>query len=465
MRRRTKCIGAGSVELETGSQPADRSPFGGVGRDWRVLLLVSTALAAAAPLAAQDPARQDTLRLTLREAQRLALERSPSFLADLEERDIARADLRQARVLPFNPRIELATPGAATDGGFGRYEAALSQEIEWAGQRGLRIDAAESGVRRAASTVRDAARRTVAETSEAYYTALAAARTLEVAEEILSANERLLAAVRTQLGEGEISTLEASLAEIEVARARGRVLGARREARSSELALTRTIGLAPYTPIQLVREVPEAPEATTLRPDSLLQVALERRPDLAVSEAAVAELEASARLVRREAVPNLEISALAEREESFGESRFGVGVAFPVPLWNRNQGTADRVDAEARQSAWSRNAVEVQVRTEVADAYQAYLAASEEAAIFERDVLRPARQNQQLLETAYREGKIDLTALLLLRNQLLDAELSYWDSWLAHRRSLIALQAATATIGTGLGEIDGDVEQRWRVNR
>ncbi|MGH7574167.1 MAG: TolC family protein [Longimicrobiales bacterium] len=402
----------------------------------------------------------DTVNLSLAETQRLALERSPSFLADREERDIALGDLRQARVLPFNPRIELETPGAATDGGFGRYEAVLSQEIEVAGQRGLRIDAAESGIRRAAGSVRDAARRTVAEASEAYYAVLSAERRLELAEEILSDNERLLAAVRTQLGEGEISTLEANLLEIEVARARGRVLTARREARSAELALTRAIGLPPYTPIQLAREVPEAPEATALRPDSLLEVALERRPDLAASEAAVAELEVSARLARREAIPNIEISALAEREQAFGESRFGVGLGFPVPLWNRNQGTADRVDAEARQSAWSRNAVEVQVRTEVADAYQSYLAASEEAAIFQRDVLQPARQNQQLLDTAYREGKIDLPALLLLRNQLLDAELSYWDAWLAHRESLVALEAATATIGAGLGEIDGDFEQR-----
>lgn len=422
--------------------------------------LVFAVLGVAAPVAGQDVPPRDTVRLTLAAAQRLSLERSPTFLADREEREIARGDLRQARVLPFNPQLELETPGAATDGGFGRYEAALSQEIEWAGQRGLRIDAAESGVRRAAFSVRDAARRTVAETSEAYYAALAAGRRLEVAEDILSSNDRLLAAVRIQLREGEISTLEANLAEIEIARARGRVLAAWRDARSAELALKRTIGLAPYTPIRLTREVPETPDARTLRPDSLLQIALQRRPDLAASEAAVAELDASARLVRREAVPNLEISALAEREETFGESRFGVGVGFPLPLWNRNQGTADRVSAEARQSSWSRNAVELEVRTEVADAYQSYVAASEEAQIFERHVLQPVRQNQQLLETAYREGKIDLPALLLVRNQLLDAELSYWDAWLAHRRSLVALQAATATIGTGLAEIDGDIEQR-----
>lgn len=389
----------------------------------------------------------DTLRLTLAEAQRLALEQNPAFLADREERPIAEGAYRQARLLAFNPQLELETQGLATDGGFGRYEAALTQEIEWAGQRGLRAGAAESGLRRATQSVRDAARRTVAAASEAYYAALAANRRLAVAEELLASNERLLAAIRTQLGEGEISALEAGLAEIEVARDRAAVLGARREARSAELTLKTAIGLASTTPIRLAVDVPEPPEAAALRSDSLVATALQRRPDLAAREAAVAKTETAARLARREAIPSVEISALVEREEASGETRFGFGIGLPVPLWNRNQGQAASAQAVARQALFSRNALELQVRSEVLDAYQSYVLAAEEARIFEDDVLQPARANQQLLETAYREGKIDLPALLLLRNQLLDAELSYWDAWLAHRRSLVALQSATASIG------------------
>ncbi|MGH7504673.1 MAG: hypothetical protein ACRELX_03445, partial [Longimicrobiales bacterium] len=111
-------------------------------RSIAALALLLAASCAPARLVAQV-APPDTIRLTLAEAQRLSLERSPSFLADREEREIARGELRQARVLLPNPQIEIEAPGAATDGGFGRYEAALSQEIEWAGQRGLRMDAAE----------------------------------------------------------------------------------------------------------------------------------------------------------------------------------------------------------------------------------------------------------------------------------------------------------------------------------
>lgn len=414
-----------------------------------------------ARLCAQGATTPDTIRITLAEAQRLSLQRNPAFLADAEERAIARGELRQAYALLPNPQLEIEAPAAATDGGFGRYEAALSQEIEWAGQRGLRIDVAESGVRRAAQLVRDAARLTLADASVAYYAAVGAARRLDVVEEIFDSNQRLLAAVRTQVDEGEISALEGSLAEIEVARARARVLGARREAGSAEFALKRAIGLVPDAAILLDEQLPDAPAAAMLQRDSLVQLALERRPDLAARSAAVAQLEASTRLARREAIPNVEISSLIEREEASGETRFGIGVGLPFPVWNRNQGTAASLRAQAQQAGWSRQAVELRIRTEVADAYQAYVTASEEADIFERDVLQPAQQNQRLLEIAYREGKIDLPALLLLRNQLLDAELSYWDAWLVRRQSMVELESATASIGSGLLEsfLDSSIER------
>ena len=425
------------------------------------LALMLAAWSVPARICAQGMTTPDTIRLTLAEAQQLSLQRNPAFLADAEARAIARGELRQAHALLPNPQLEIEAPGAATDGGFGRYEAALSQEIEWAGQRGLRIDAAEGGVRRATQLVRDAARLTLADASVAYYATVAAARRLDVVEEIFDSNQRLLAAVRTQVSEGEISALEGSLAEIEVARARARVLSARREARSAELALKRAIGLGPSAAIELDDELPDVPPPPSLQPDSLVQLALERRPDLAARSTAIAQLETSARLARREAIPNLEISSLIEREEASGETRFGIGVGLPFPVWNRNQGTAASVRAEAQQAGWSRAATELQIRTEVADAYQAYVTANEEADIFERDVLQPAQENQRLLEIAYREGKIDLPALLLLRNQLLDAELSYWDAWLARRESLVELESATASIGSGLLEsfLDPSIER------
>lgn len=430
------------------------------------LLLGASSVQAAG---AQDPASphratQDTVALTLAEAQRRALAQNPAFLAERQEFDIARGQLTQARVYNFNPELEFEAPGAGSSGALGEYEATLSQEVEWAGQRGLRIRAARIGLDRAEAGVRDAARQTLAEVSTAFYDALAADQRLAVARDVLGLNERLLTATRIQAREGEISTMDANLAEIEVGRARARVLTAEREAVGARLELQRLAGILPDRPIRLQDEVPIAPAPAVLDQDTLVALALARRPDLAARVRTVDQYEALTRLARREAIPNVKVGVFAEREEAVGAGarggaaedpglrspRVGLGVSLPIPIFDRNQGIVAERAAQAEQARLARQATELAVRTQVTDALRSYRAASEEARVFERDVLEPARANQRLLETAFRAGKVGLPTLLLLRNQLLDAELGYWEAWLAERRALVDLEAATATLTTDL---------------
>ena len=427
----------------------------------------------AAPAQVTSPGRpevasQDTVTISLREAHGLALAENREFLAEQQALAIARGQLTRARVYAFNPELEFQAPGVGDRGAIREYEASLSQEVEWAGQRGLRIRAARLGLDRAESVARDAARNTLAEVSMAFYTVLAADQRLAVARELLQLNEQLLAATRIQAREGEISSMEANLAEIEAGRGRARVLTALRVATSSRLELQRLIGIAPDREIRLLDEVPRAPDPAALNLDSLVALALAHRPDLESQTRAMDQAEALTRLARREAIPNLSIGVFVEREEqAYGaiggqggpgggtvleSPRVGLGVRVPVPLFDRNQGVIAERAAQTEQARLFRQATELAVRTQVTNAVRAYRTASEEARVFERDVLQPARANQRLLETAYRAGKVGLPTLMLLRNQLLDAELGYGEAWLAARRALVALQASTATLETDLNQ-------------
>lgn len=426
---------------------------------------VRTAAAQVTSPGRPEAVSRDTLTISLAEAQRRALSQNPVFLADRQEIVIARGQLTQARVYAFNPELEFRAPGL-TGGALGEFEASLTQEVEWAGQRGLRIRAAGLGLDRAESVVQNAARQTLAEISTAFYTALAAEQRLGVARELFDLNEQLVAVTRIQAREGEISTMEANLAEIEAGRARAGVLAAEREVTSARLELQRLAGIAPAQEIRLQGEATGAQPASTLDADSLISLALTRRPDLAARTRTVDQYETLARLARREATPNLRIGVFVERQElspvssgvpgapalgtQLESPRLGLGVSVPIPIFQRNQGIMAERGAQAEQARLARQATELAVRTEVTDAVRAYRAANQEARVFEQDVLEPARANQQLLESAFRAGKVGLPTLLLLRNQLLGAELGYWDAWLAERRALVDLQAATATLGTDL---------------
>ena len=448
--------------------------FALLGAALAIAILPHPALAQATSIGSphEEMASGDTLTLTLADVRRLTLRQNPAFLADRQESAIARGELRQARAYRFNPDLSVVAPRGAGS----PTEVSLLQEIEWAGQRGLRIDAARRGVTRASWMVRNAARLTLAEASVAFYRALATQRRLAVTQDVFELNERLLRAVRVQLAEGEISALEANLAEIEFGRARARVLAARRGATSTTLELIRLLGFGPDVEVWLVADTSDTPDApltvsssdadstaaapvTNLRArhpvtgfdlridqDSLIAIALARRPDVAAATAALEQSETRTSLARREAIPNFRIGAAAEREPGASSPGIGLALGVSLPVLNRNRGLVAQQRAMTEQARFERQSTELRVRSDVVNALRAYRTAGEEASVFEQMVLRPARQNTELLEVAYRAGKIPLTTLLLLRNQLLDAELGYWDAWLAQREAVVQLDAATGAL-------------------
>lgn len=399
----------------------------------------------------------DSLTLTVQDVRRLTLAQSPSLLAARQDTVIARGGVRQARQLRFNPDLSAVIPGPGIGGNRNAAEFMLMQELELAGQRGLRVGAAQRGVERAAGTVANTTRLGLADASFAFYRALAAQRRLQVTQDVLQLTERLLGAVRTQLSEGEISALEGTLAEIEFGRAQARVLSAQRDANASMLELARLVGLSPTLALRLVDQsagpndttsirTPVALAMTTASIDSLTQLALSRRPDLTANAAALRESEALVRLSQREALPNLRIGVLSERTPGQSGVRFGPAVGFSLPFFNRSQGLLDQRRAEVRQILFLRDAARLQVRTDVETAVRAVILANAEVSVFETSVRRPARQNSALLETAFRAGKIALPTLLLLRNQLLDAELGYWQAWQARQEALTLLESASGTL-------------------
>lgn len=384
----------------------------------------------------------DTLELRLRDAVQLGLRQNPTYLGVRAGVGVARGELRQARTLPFNPVLEVEAP--STQGLGNTYRSTLSQELEIAGQRGLRSQAAEEELRRAEQEAVDSARVLAANIGRAFLQSLAQQRELNLARQTLALQDRMLEAARIQSREGEISTLEANLVEVERGRAQARVLAAGRSLVASMSQLRLRIGVGPDQPVRLVDEPDSLPAWPSVSTDSLVRLALARRPDLRAATAAAERARAAARLARREAIPNVRIGALLEKDEFDRGTQAGIVFGVPIPVWNRNQGVTDARRAELQRAERQRQAVELQVRADVEVARNNYLAAAEQLTALREQVLEPARANQALLETAYRAGRFNLPTLLLLRNQLVEAELEYVNAWLIAHEALIELEAAIA---------------------
>lgn len=415
--------------------------------------LLIVGLLVVAPLAAD--AQRDTLRLTLSEARQRAAAANPDLAAAELDTAIAAGGLRQARVLPFNPSAD-ALPARK---GLGA-EYGLSQEVEVFGQRGLRVRAGTARLDRARSEVVDARRVTLGEVDRVFYRLVSASRRSDLASEVRTLNERLADIASRQLIAGEISRLDYNLALIELGRSRSNAIAVGREQHGVEIELGRLLGLPTTTQVVAVldpgQHQPPAPgladttndvraiveAAALLNVDSLTSLAIKLRPDLAARSATVRQARSELALAQREALPNLLVRGVMETDDA-GKRVIRPGVGMTLPLFNRNQGEVQSRRAAANQTGLQLAAAIARVRAEITTAVQAYRSAAAQVEIFETTVLVPARQNRQLLETAYREGKVGLPVLLLIRNQVFDAELDYWTAWLAEREALAFLEEAT----------------------
>ncbi len=401
---------------------------------------------------AQQPV--DSLRLSLSDARVRALRANPELHAARLDTAVARGELRQAGVLSFNPSVDVLAGGGESG-----VEPGISQEVEVFGQRGLRVNAGRAGLEQARAGVANTMRLTIGDVDLAFYGLVAATRRMALADEVLDLNQRLANVASRQLEAGEISRLDYNLAIVELGRSRSRALASRRERSQVAIELERLLALPGATIIVPVLDSTQHPpigdsasvlpvamtlteRADRLDVDSLTALALARRPDLAARSAAVRRATVETSLARREALPNLVLRGTSEREGA-GERSFRPGVGLTLPLFNRNQGEVEARRAAAQQAERDRSALVAQVRAEIASAIAAYRSAAGEVEVLESTVLGPARQNRQLLETAYREGKVGLPVLLLIRNQVIDAELDYWAAWLAERNALAALAEAT----------------------
>jgi len=370
--------------------------------------------------------------------------------------EAARGDVRTARTLQFNPDVSFESR-SPSNGTTSRYEAELGLELELAGQRSLRGQASEAGLSAAYRRFDDDARRILAEVSFAYVNLVAAEQRDALVEEINRLNTQLHVAVRTQLAEGEVSVLEANLASIEAARAQARSLEATSARAVAARELGRLLGQEPSVSIRStgLSEMSAESDPSRRSLQEYVDFALSARPDLRALEYEVERARQEERLSRREALPNLRSAGLATREDPLADPQFGVAVGLSLPLFNRNQGQADRRRAEISEVDQLRRAAQLRIHMEVENALMLYESAERETALLEAELLGPIRENQGLLDTAYREGKIDLANLLLLRNQLLDAELSYWDAWERRERARTGLESATGAILEGMTFTNG----------
>jgi len=385
------------------------------------------------------------LSATLDEAVEYTLRQNPDLRSLRLEEDVAKAQLQKARLpLIANPSLETGVVAKGKGGDVQRtfidYGLGLSQEFEIAGQRGFRIDVAEKEIQRVGLEIRDRERLIASEVRSAFVKALAFKRRVELRRETVRLKEELLEFTRIKLRAGDVSGLEVNVAELELARSRTEFLAAEREYKESILTLQDIMGAKPdiYFEIEgeLLIDIPVTPDKEDLK-----KTALANRPDLKSSAVEAERTRSAIDLTKREAFPNVTVSAFYERDElrNTGGLRFSV----PLPLIDRKQAEKKIAIIRSQQTAIRYPNLQRMIEREVEEGYLSLISSRQEIAVYNKEMLGKSLENLDLLNLAFREGKIGFYDVRQAQKDALDIQFAYVDALLRAQLAVNALKKIT----------------------
>lgn len=404
-------------------------------------------------------------RLTLADALQMAEDRNPTLGAARDAVEIARAERVGASLRP-NPAF------SATSEGFPLFQASrpaffnaqeftvrVDQEIETAGRRRLRTQAADAGVEAVRASLANERRRLRLEVRRVYFQAALAKADREVARAALGEIDKVISLNRARVEKGETSGAEVRRLQVERLRFVDDVFTAElgyRNARSALLALlnVRDLGQS-FDVVEPLAAPPEqrerfrvAPVGDVPAPDPMPQQAqaLANRPDLLAAHREVQRAETETRLQRALRTPNATIGGGYRRD--FGANAIAVGVTIPLPILNRNQGGVARADAERRLAANRAVAAELTVLLEVQQAANAVAINRARVEYIEREYRNNARQARDIVLASYRLGAANLI-------DFLDAQRAFRDTLRTYNRALYEERISLFELQAALGEPDG----------
>lgn len=285
-------------------------------------------------------------------------------------------------LFPSNPTVSATFARRSVDGApsVWNWSVAVSQEIEIAGQRGHRLDAANAEIDAATRRLLTTERSAIADAYRAYYLVLGAKAEVALEVRLEGIARALTTSATAGAAVGASAGVDADLAEAELYRAVRARIAAEGAVTASATILATRLGLDPTKATDAVGDLEPLP----VLDDARAALGRESPQVLALRDDSRA-YAARAALFRVSAVPNLLLTAFVQ-EDGFAERVLGLGLAlpipFPQPVGRTFVGEAREAKALADRATTEADRVERERRGALVAALAAY-----DAAIRARDAI------------------------------------------------------------------------------
>jgi len=128
---------------------------------------------------------------------------------------------------------------------------------------------------------------------------------------------------------------------------------------------------------------------------------------------------------------------------SLAGNEWGLFVSAPLPIFNRNQGEAERARQEAKQATARIASLQADITTELRSAWEQFTTTKDLVDTIEQQMLAQAREVRDTTAYSYRRGEASFIELLDAQRTFNDTMQSYNEARAEYARSLYTLDALT----------------------
>jgi len=357
--------------------------------------------------------------LTLEAALSLAAASNFSLSAAARELDASEGGIMQARTIP-NP--ELATQMEDTRRSTRSTTAQVNIPIELGGKRSARIDAAERSRELAQAALASVRGDIRAQVIESFFAVLIAQERVKLATGSADIAARGAQATARRVAAGKVSPVDETKAKVEQANAELELAEATAGLQSARQALTALWGNASPRFAQAQGNLDALPSRPA--PD-VLQQALDTAPLVAASRAEFDRRQALVNVERSRQYPDLTVSLGAKRDNEANRNMAVLGLAIPLPLFDRNQGNLYTAIRQADKAQDEYLANRINLTRNLLQASNQLSVSRASAQTLKDTVLPGAEQAFHAATIGFEAGKFNYLDVLDAQRTLFQARIRY----------------------------------------
>lgn len=361
-------------------------------------------------------------------------EKNAAYLAEKYNVDIATANVQAAKV--FND------PELSVDYGYNQdrvlqmgqsVEMALSYDLDLAGERRARLEAAKSESEVTKASVNAYLSELKLEASQAWAEAWRLRKSCEVLEDAVTDMMQIAKSDSVRLALGDVGRIDATQSRLEALALRGELLSMKSEYKNALMNLSYLCG---GEAVDGIAEDVLHRQPLGYSEGELEDLALANRADLRAAEMSQTLSENNLRIVKASRAFNMGVNVgysynTEVRNEIAPAPKFNgltVGISIPLKFSSMNRGEMNAARAQVLQSQKYYESAKTQVCTEASQAYNSYLAAKEVYNQYDGTLLEDAKSIMSSRKLGYMKGDSSLIELLTAQQTYRDVMQNYIDA-------------------------------------